>query len=53
MTGVSGYKAPGARLGAQRLCRVDFRPYTILGACNSKRALEALSIEDKAGTMGR
>jgi uncharacterized protein (DUF302 family) len=30
---------------------VDFRPYTILGACNPKLAHEALSIEDKVGTM--
>ena len=30
---------------------VDFRPYTILGACNPKLAYEALNIEDKVGTM--
>ena len=30
---------------------VDFRPYTILGACNPKLAHEALGIEDKVGTM--
>ena len=30
---------------------VDFRPYTILGACNPKLAYEALKIEDKVGTM--
>jgi len=30
---------------------VDFRPYTILGACNPKLAHEALNIEDKVGTM--
>lgn len=29
----------------------DFRPYRILGACNPKMAFEALSIEDKVGTM--
>lgn len=29
----------------------DFRPYTILGACNPKTAFEALQIEDKVGTM--
>lgn len=29
----------------------DFRPYRILGACNPKMALEALSIEDKIGVM--
>ena len=30
---------------------VDFRPYTILGACNPSLAYEALKIEDKVGTM--
>ena len=30
---------------------VDFRPYTILGACNPKLAHEALLLEDKVGTM--
>jgi len=30
---------------------VDFRPYTILGACNPALAHEALNIEDKVGTM--
>lgn len=30
---------------------VDFRPYTILGACNPKLAYQALQIEDKVGTM--
>ncbi len=30
---------------------VDFRPYTILGACNPKLAYEALQLEDKVGTM--
>lgn len=30
---------------------VDFRPYTILGACNPRLAYEALKIEDKVGTM--
>lgn len=29
----------------------DFRPYTILGACNPKLAYEALQLEDKVGTM--
>ena len=28
---------------------VDFRPYTILGACNPQLALEALQLEDKVG----
>ena len=30
---------------------VDFRPYRILGACNPKLAHQALSHEDKIGTM--
>ncbi len=30
---------------------VDFRPYTILGACNPKLAHQALEVEDKVGTM--
>ena len=30
---------------------VDFRPYTILGACNPALAHEALELEDKVGTM--
>lgn len=30
---------------------VDFRPYTILGACAPQLAHEALQIEDKVGTM--
>lgn len=30
---------------------IDFRPYTILGACNPKLAHEALKIEDKVGVM--
>jgi len=30
---------------------VDFRPYTILGACNPGLAFEALKLEDKVGTM--
>ncbi len=30
---------------------VDFRPYTILGACNPQLAHEALQLEDKVGTM--
>ena len=30
---------------------VNFRPYTILGACNPALAYEALQIEDKVGTM--
>lgn len=30
---------------------VDFRPYKILGACNPGFAHQALSIEDKVGTM--
>lgn len=30
---------------------VDFRPYMILGACNPALAHEALTLEDKVGTM--
>ncbi|WP_324260324.1 DUF302 domain-containing protein [Altererythrobacter sp. H2] len=30
---------------------VDFRPYTILGACNPALAHEALLLEDKVGAM--
>ena len=30
---------------------VDFRPYTILGACNPQFAYQALQHEDKIGTM--
>lgn len=30
---------------------VDFRPYTILGACNPILAHEALQLEDKVGLM--
>lgn len=30
---------------------VDFRPYTILGACNPQFAHQALLAEDKIGTM--
>jgi len=30
---------------------VDFRRYTILGACNPQFAVRALNVEDKIGTM--
>lgn len=30
---------------------VNFRPYTILGACNPTLAHDALQVEDKVGTM--
>ena len=35
----------------KRKIGVDFRPYTILGACNPALAHEALKVEDKVGTM--
>ena len=35
----------------QKKIGVDFRPYLILGACNPKMAYEALTLEDKIGTM--
>ena len=35
----------------KRKLGTDFRPYTILGACNPNLALEALKLEDKVGTM--
>lgn len=30
---------------------IEFRPYTILGACNPRLAFEALALEDRIGTM--
>ena len=30
---------------------IDFKPYTILGACNPQFAHRALQVEDKIGTM--
>lgn len=35
----------------KRKLGIDFRPYTILGACNPQLAHEALKIEDKVGVM--
>ena len=35
----------------KRKLDADFRPYTILGACNPSLAFEALKLEDKVGTM--
>jgi len=35
----------------KRKIDADFRPYTILGACNPTLAFEALKLEDKVGTM--
>lgn len=35
----------------KRKLGVDFKPYTILGACNPQYAHKALNAEDKIGTM--
>ncbi|MBR0777124.1 DUF302 domain-containing protein [Bradyrhizobium diazoefficiens] len=35
----------------QKKIGADFRPYLILGACNPKLAYQALTLEDKIGTM--
>ena len=35
----------------QKKIGAEFRPYLILGACNPKLAYQALSLEDKIGTM--
>jgi len=35
----------------KRKIDADFRPYTILGACNPTLAFEALKLEDEVGTM--
>jgi uncharacterized protein (DUF302 family) len=43
------------RVNVQKILKskinADFRPYTILGACNPTLAHEALQLEDKVGTM--
>lgn len=45
LTTIDVSKTLKERIGA------DFRPYTILGACNPNLAHEALKLEDKVGTM--
>ena len=46
---------PPSRIDIQQTLKskidVDFRPYTILGACNPSLAHEALQLEDKVGLM--
>lgn len=39
------------KLTLKKKLNVDFRPYTILGACNPGFAHKALKAEDKIGTM--
>jgi len=39
------------RATMKRKLDIDFRPYTILGACNPQFAHKALQAEDKIGTM--
>jgi len=39
------------RATMKKKLNIDFRPYTILGACNPQFAHKALQIEDKVGTM--
>ena len=39
------------RATMKKKLNVDFRSYTILGACNPQFAHKALQIEDKVGTM--
>jgi len=39
------------RATMKKKLNIDFRPYTILGACNPQFAYRALQLEDKVGTM--
>jgi len=39
------------RATMKKKLNIDFRPYTILGACNPQFAHKALQCEDKIGTM--
>ncbi len=39
------------RATLKKKLNIDFRPYTILGACNPQLAHKALQSEDKIGTM--
>jgi uncharacterized protein (DUF302 family) len=39
------------RATMKKKLNIDFRPYTILGACNPQFAYRALQMEDKVGTM--
>jgi len=39
------------RATMKKKLNIDFRPYTILGACNPQFAHKALQIDDKVGTM--
>jgi uncharacterized protein (DUF302 family) len=39
------------RATMKKKLNVEFRPYTILGACNPQFAHKALQAEDKIGTM--
>lgn len=39
------------RATMKKKLNIEFRPYTILGACNPQFAYRALQLEDKVGTM--